>query len=400
MSLTKHRGIGGVIKQTPQDFVVREITSKGIVLEPERQYDAKSLGMEEVAGGKHISFVMQKCDWNTVDALLAIAKRMSRGRKSISYAGTKDKKAVTVQLASVYHPEQFEMNSIALKDIKINGFWRSDGVELGSDLGNAFEVCIRDVSNTEEMAPMAEGLKRGMPNYFGPQRFGERQNNPKVGAKILQGDFEGAVMEYLTATENERNAGVIEARQRLKENRDFKEALSYFPKFLRGERTVIAHLADYPNNYANALRKLPRGLALMFIHALQSQIFNEELDARIKNDDFKSSLFAPSDFYGFPDLEKVGAEGAFPVAALIGYETKEEEISSCARETMERMQLSKEAFRSNGLKELNMKGSYRPLLAPVRDFGYRIEDSTARLSFSLPKGSYATVLLDEFMLGS
>ena len=62
---------------------------------------------------------------------------------------------------------------------------------------------------TAEIAGELGGM---MPNYFGPQRFGERQNNQEVGKGDSKGDFEGAVMEFLTSTENERNAKVTEAR--------------------------------------------------------------------------------------------------------------------------------------------------------------------------------------------
>jgi tRNA pseudouridine13 synthase len=400
LTFTRRRGIGGAIKQSPEDFVVKEITEKGVMLEPGVKYDAKSLGEEEVPEGKQITFVLEKRDWNTLNALLTIAKLMGRGRKSIGYAGTKDKKALTVQMASVFHPDPFDMSFLKLKDISINGSWRSNGVELGSDLGNAFDIKIGDVTEPDGTAGIASDLGGKMPNYFGPQRFGERQNNQIVGMKILQGDFEGAVMEFLCSVENERNAAVTEARTKLKETLDFAAALNYFPRYLRGERTVIAYLARYPKNYANAIRLLPRGTALMFVHAVQSKMFNEELESRISTGDFKTSIYAQKDGYGFPDVEKVGAEGEFPVAALVGYETKDEEISDYMKGLMEKMQITKEMFTSKGLKELNMKGSYRSLIAPVKDLAYETSEKEVKLRFSLPKGSYATVLLDEFIVGS
>lgn len=399
LTLTRRAGMGGAIKQTPEDFVVKEITSRGITLQPNVKYDAGALGLADAPGGKHIAFVLQKRNWNTMGALITIAKKLGHGRKSIGYAGTKDKNAVTVQLASVFHPQEFDMASIRIKDLQINGFWRSDGVELGSDLGNAFEVIVRNAASPESARRIAEELEGRIPNYFGPQRFGERMNNQKVGLAILKGDFESAVMEYLTDTANERNAKVVEARSRLKENMNFEEALGHFPRFLKGERTVLAYLSKYPKNYANAIRLLPRGLAMMFIHAVQALIFNEELEQRVEKDDFRSRIFSRSDFYGFPNMEEIVNEGKFPVAPLIGYETKEEEVSEHALETMERLGISRELFRISGLQELSMKGGYRPLLAPVKDLSCEEVGNDVKLSFSLPKGSYATVLLDEFIVG-
>ncbi|MGA3020716.1 MAG: tRNA pseudouridine(13) synthase TruD [Candidatus Micrarchaeales archaeon] len=400
LTLTKGRGIGGVIKQTPEDFIVKEIMQNGSILEPDIEYSAESLGINETKEGKHITFVLQKKDWNTINALLAIAKNMRHGRKSIGYAGTKDKKAITVQLASIYNTNYFDMKSVRIKDININGFWRSDGVRMSSNLGNAFDVIIREVSDEGQAAGIAKELNGMMPNYFGEQRFGERDNNPKIGISILMGDLEGAALEYLTGTENERNEGVKDARTRLRNEMNFGDALDYFPRYLKGERTLLNSLVKHPGNYANAIRSLPRGIALMFIHSVQAKIFNSELDDRIRGSDLSSAIFAESDSYGFPNLEKRGIEGKFALAPLIGYETKEEEISDYARESMRDLGIAKESFKIGSVPELRMKGAYRSLFAPVKELSYDAVEGGVKLSFSLPKGAYATVLINEFMKNS
>lgn len=397
LTLSRHQGTGGVIKQAPEDFVVKEITSKGKVLQPNTKYSASSLGLEEKRDGKHICFVLQKRDWNTVDALIAIAKKLGHGRKSIGYAGSKDKKAISVQLASVFHPSEFDLSTIQISDIQINGFWRSEGVGLGDEIGNAFEVNVKDAAHPQNAEAVAEELDGRMPNYFGVQRFGDRGNNAKVGAAILRGDFEVAVMEYLTGVGNERNEEVRAARKRLMDTMDLREALAQFPRYLKGERTVLAYLTKYPKNYANSLKLLPRGIALMFIHAVQARIFNEELEQRIRNEDFKTALYAGSDFYGFPDPGKRSSGLDFPLAPLIGYETKEEAISEYAKEALQSLQLTCENFRSKSMPELAMKGVYRPLLVPIKDLSCSAGSGDFLLAFSLPKGAYATVLLDEFI---
>ncbi len=397
LTLTKSPGTGGEIKKQAEDFVVKEITARGIVLKPDTSYTPAALGIEESRGGKHIAIVLQKRDWNTVDALAAIAKKLGHGRKSISYAGSKDKRAVTVQLAAVFHPSDYDMGAISIKDIKINGFWRSDEIKLGDSVGNAFDARIRNASAAQNAEKTAGELQGRMPNYFGEQRFGSRSNNARIGAAILRGNFEEAVMDYLTSTENERNEEVKAARDELKETRDFDAAARNFPKFLRGELKALAYLSRYPKNYANALKMLPRGIAMMFIHGLQSEIFNEELEIRIKEKDFESPVKAKMDFYGFPDAENCGPQGDFAAIPIIGYETKDEELSGYAKDLMARMRISKEDFRAKGIPELAMKGSHRVLLSPVRGLFHRAEQDDLLLSFSLPKGTYATVLLEEFI---
>ena len=398
LTLSKTRGIGGLIKQKPEDFKVMEITGGGQVLKLDTTYTAQSLGETESPEGKFITFVMQKYDWDTIGALTCVAKRMGRGRKSIGYAGVKDKMAITAQLCSVFHPGPFDMSSFKLKDITINGSWRGSEVKLGSNLGNAFEVMIRGASDTSSLDGTVSELAGRIPNYFGPQRFGERGTNAKIGLMLLRGDIEGAMIEYLTNSENERNPMVIEARGKLKADLDFKAALGYFPRFLRGERTVIAKLAEEGSNYARAFRMLPRGMMLMFIHAVQDTLFNAELDSRVGKKDFDSPVFAQTDLFGFPDMEQVNSCcGAFPVSCIIGYDTKDEEISEYTRGEMEKMGLKKEDFKIKSLPELSMKGTYRTILAPVRDLSYKAEGEDVSIGFSLPKGSYATVLLNEFM---
>lgn len=397
LTLSGHAGTGGLVKHVPEDFVVKEITSNGNVLLPDTRYDAASLGMESVPEGKHITFVLQKRDWNTIDALLAIAKKMGHGRKSIAYAGSKDKRSISVQLASVFHTTEFDLGTIRMRGISVNGQWRSNGIGLGQELGNAFDVTVGEPQHPENAEQIIAELNGRMPNYFGAQRFGERGNNAAIGLSILKGDFEGAVMEYLCGTANERNERVRQARLALRDTLDFKNALGQFPRYMRGERKVLYYLSKYPGNYANALRLLPRGIAMMFIHAVQSRIFNSELEQRIKAKDYRSAAYATGDFYGFPDLEKVGGSGDFPLGVLVGYESDEGEMGEYAKEELEMMELAKEQFAIKPMPELAMKGSHRPLIAPVKDMSSRAGDGSLRLSFSLPKGAYATILLDEFV---
>src|SRR5208337_4126652 len=117
------------------------------------------------------------------------------------------------------------------------------------------------------------------------------------------------------------------------------------PKFLKGERTVIAHLSEYRKDWAGALRMLPRGLSLMLVHAVQDLIFNEELEERIREKDFETEAYAARDFYGFPDIEKIGEKGDFPLACMVGYDTDDGKVGEYAREILERMGIKKEEFK-------------------------------------------------------
>ncbi len=395
LTLSRTKGTGGRIKDSPEDFVVREITKGGVVLREGIQYSPEAAGEAEDVSGKFTKFILQKKDWDTAQALIRIAKIAGRGKKSVGYCGSKDRKSVSVQIASVFGASPEQLRGIRLKDISINGAWRSStGAEMGENLGNSFSVAIRGCSSAGASEETAEELDSRMPNYYDRQRFGMRLNNFDVGMHILRGDFEGAVMTLLTDTRLESNPESIAARERLGSERDFKAALEYFPSSLRTERMVIEYLSRY-DNYANSLRKLPRGMLLMLVHSVQSLIFNAALQERIREEDLGSELRCGKNPYGFPDMRSVGREGDIPVGNLIGYETRQENIDEYERGMLERLELSSESFRIKGMPELSTKGAFRALISPVKDMVCSAGEDTVMMEFSIPAGSYATILINE-----
>ena len=399
ITITKAEGIRGKIKTEPEDFIVKEITKSGKVLEPGRKYLPEELGEVPVPGSKFTTFILEKKNWDTISALLSIAKKAGRGRKSISYAGVKDKRSISVQLASIYGVTPSSISAINIKDIHINGAWEGSETTLGSNLGNSFSVKLNGFSGGIERIPsiIEESMGR-FPNYFDRQRFGYRLNNFSIGMHILHNEMEEAVMSFLTYSGKETDMESREARARLAEERDFQKALDYFPRHLRPERAMIAYLARY-RNFHNAIRNLQRGIAIMFIHSVEDAIFNAVLEKRIREGDFESRLGCKANFHGFPDIESVSEskEKTFEVDALIGYETKEEYISDYSKEIMERFGINKDSFKIKSLPELSMKGAYRPILSPFKDFSYTdiVGTSDLNLEFSIPSGSYATIFLNE-----
>lgn len=395
LTLSRQEGIGGEVKSEPEDFIVREITSKGITLEQGRKYTSMELKEEELPEGKFTTFVLEKRNWDTIRALLTIAKRLGRGRKSIGYAGTKDKQSISVQLGCIYGIDPNSLQSVSIRDIKINGAWKSGELLLGSNLGNSFTTKVKNIHNPEKVDAIIEDLGGLFPNYFDRQRFGFRLNNAKIGLAILNNNFEDAVITFLTDTSNETDPESNEARRRLNEERDFKGALSYFPMHLRYERTLIDYLSRQ-ENFANALRNMPRGLTIMFIHAVEALIFNASLEERINQKDFATGFYCKQNFYGFPDVDAITeSKDAFALVPIIGYETEEKQIGDYEKGLMEKLGISKDSFKIKSLPELSMRGSFRPILSPFKDFSKEIHEDQASLGFALPSGSYATIFLRE-----
>ncbi len=407
LKLSQSEGIAGKIKESPDDFVVEEIAKNGTVLKVNQKIMPEALGVQTSPDGKFVVFVMQKRDWNTIQALKVLAKKAGRGIKSTAFAGTKDRASISTQLCSIFGAKAEYVSTLHVKDITINGTWQSDtGVGLGDLLGNRFTVMVKSAEAKQDAIEKILGELNGVfPNYFGEQRFGYRGNNVEVGLAIIKGNFEKAAMDFLVNTTNERNLDSIEAREKLANERDFTAALTYFPQYLKYERMLIEYLAKYPTDYANAIRRLPRQLTLMFVHSVEGQIFNKEVESRLGGSGVElaeDDIYCPADSYGFPDMSKIRSvrdgkpEGrCFPVGNIIGYDSQS--VNDREQKILEEMELTKEMFKTARMPELGCKGNYRVLFAPFVDFSSRIESTNAVLSFSLPSGSYATVLLDEFV---
>ncbi len=397
------------MKAAPEDFVVEEIVESGAVIRAGMRYGPEALGMKAHEDGRFCAFVMQKRMWNTVQALSALAKRLGRSIRSAGWAGTKDRISVSTQLCSMFGASPQQVELLQVKDISINGAWLSDSkVRLGELRGNRFSVLARtDDAEAKDCADaICSELNGVFPNYYGAQRFGSRGNNVKVGMHIIKGEFEEAAMEFLAGTSGESMREAVEARQRLERDRDFAAALEYFPSHLKYERLVLRHLARCPTDYANALRRLPRGLSLMFVHAVEAYLFNEELTERVRSGAGAArgdgDIVCSADAIGFPEMRTANLFNAsspeegelFVLANVIGYGSK---LNDAEARLLERHQMEKEMFRVAHMPELGSKGALRPLFAPYVDMRVSIEERGALFSFSLPAGSYATVLLNEFV---
>jgi tRNA pseudouridine13 synthase len=382
--LSKTPGIGGRLKSSPEDFLVEEISDDGTVLELDKQISKQD---EE---GDFTHFVLQKRDWSTSSAIYEIANRLNTGQKRFNFAGTKDKAAITTQLVSGYQIPKEKLLSLKIKDISINGAWTAkDKVRLGQLLGNRFTIRVEGATNTEMVEAIHNELNNAFLNYFGEQRFGStRRNTHIVGQKLLQGRLQDAVNIFLCDSEGEENEKAKQARKDLAESGNYAQALKDYPKYLRLERKVIAYLDQYPGNYANAMRRLPRSTLLLFVHALQSHIFNKCLEQRIPNIELEEGEYYCGESNGFPDISKQEAEG-WVVGKLVGYNSP---INEREKAIMEELNVSKEDFKMKWMPELGSKGTYRPLLAPYKNFSY---DDVFR--FELAAGCYATVLMREFL---
>ncbi|CAK6607458.1 tRNA pseudouridine(13) synthase TruD [Providencia stuartii] len=154
----------GKLKSQPEDFIVKE-----------------DLGFELDGEGEHVMVRIEKTGCNTLFVAEQLAKFAKISARSVSYAGLKDRNAVTEQWFCLQMPG---------KETPDFSLWQLDGcrviattrqkrkLRIGTLKGNQFELTIRDISVPEDVeARLQKVAEQGIPNYFGEQRFGRDGQN-------------------------------------------------------------------------------------------------------------------------------------------------------------------------------------------------------------------------------
>ena len=169
-------GIGGTLKQSPEHFVVTEIPL----------YDASG-------DGDHLYVNLTRRGWNTRDVALAPARLFDLHVDDIGFAGLKDRQALTTQTFSLLRVPAEDAAARIAAELPFEVNWVSrhrNKLRTGHLLGNRFAIFIADV--LPDALARAEAVTaalhvRGIPNFFGAQRFGQDGDNATRGHEVLLG---------------------------------------------------------------------------------------------------------------------------------------------------------------------------------------------------------------------
>ena len=412
--LSKTSGIEGKLRKDPEDFEVEEIVSI-----PGRSH---WIWMQKNSNGKHSIVEIKAKNWDTHVLVKELSRKLNISQKSIGFAGTKDKRAITTQHFSLRVAKE-KIPTLDLENIDITFKHKSiKPIRLGNLVGNKFKIKIANtVNGRENIDNILSELRGFFPNYFGVQRFGTvRPITHIVGEKIVRGDYEGAVFDYLTI-DSPKFAGV-EGREYLLKTRDFTKSIDKFPAHMLFERQLLGHLSRNEGDFTGAILQLPENLSKMLVHGYQSLIFNKVLDLRMKEgiDAFLpqiGDLVMPADGYGGPDqrvtievsernqakLSKRCREGKAWIAGLLPGANSN--FSSgiqgeLERQVMEELDVKFEDFIIDDMPELSSYGMYRPLFQKYNDIEFEFDSGDPIFSFWLHKGTYATSFLREIMKSS
>lgn len=228
---TRAAGTGGQLRE-PQDFSVREVI--------DRRFLAAFLRGRRVEKmhGSYVLCLLKKEDMTTERAVAAAARALRINERAITYAGLKDRHAVTEQYVTVNSARDIEpVHHRAFQLLPLRRINRP--LAPGDLLANEFEITLHQCKTHNTAAAIAELEQRGMPNYFGMQRFGSSENNHVIGRLLVR--------------------------------RRFGDAL----------RLVNA---AYDSNY-HSLQRVEKKRLKFFVHAYQSWLFNECLTAYLRAHD-------------------------------------------------------------------------------------------------------------------
>lgn len=266
--LTKNiPGIGGKIKQYNEDFIVTEIPL-----------------YECTHDGEHIFLEIEK-NIATFDIIQKIASQLTISKKTIGYAGIKDKNAITRQYVSVPYSQKDNIKNINIQGLSILSTQRhKNKLHIGHLKGNAFKILIREctplLDNVNKILSILS--QRGVPNYFGQQRFGYNNSTGVLGKYLLQEEYEKFIETIFMRSS--KDTPLIEETKLLIHNKQYGEALKIIPRGFAVEKNILKHLSK-GKSFEYAINRIDKKMKNFYICAYQSNLFNSLLADRIEKID-------------------------------------------------------------------------------------------------------------------
>jgi tRNA pseudouridine13 synthase len=327
-------GSGGTVRATPEDFRVDEVPA-----------------YLPGGAGPHLYLRVEKRGRTTRDVVRALASALGVPERDAGFAGMKDKDAVTTQWLSFPVARDPEPAALAGPGLRVLEASRHvNKLRTGHVRANVFSIAVRGGDAARARAAAAALALRGLPNFFGPQRFGTEGRNAEVGRGLLVGP----------ETPEVRRA----ARDRF-------------------------------------LRRLS-------LSAYQALLFNRWLAERMADGLFAAALrgdvMKKLDTGGLFDCEDPAVDGArvaafeiSPAGPMFGHKLRGAGHEALARE--ERLLAAAgirlaDFARGGGEAEGTRRAARLRAAVVVED-----EADGYRARFELPKGSYATVVLRELVKG-
>ena len=358
----------------PQDFIVEEITKDGGAHLLEIGDKSKLIS----DAGNTVYADLVKVGLSTLDAVEEISKQFGIERNKIGYAGIKDKDALTCQQLSFRQTDLEVVEGIKGENFFLKNIHKNKGaLQIGDLEGNRFTLVLRGFGkfNEEEINNRISALSQtGFFNFFYTQRFGTpRLISHYLGLLMLQRNYEEAIKALLTFTSNAEIAFYTDLRKQIatlwgnwEEIHTLIEPLGYS---FRRELLLIEYLEKTPTDFLGALKLIPEQVQ-MWVFAYASFLFNRKLSEMIR-------------------AEKVPV--ALPL--LLSGDQSDWELY---RDFLEADDLKIPSPMFRDFPQIQVKSRAVKTVQGFKFDSFKIVPDQPKIgviSFTLPKGSYATTLL-------
>jgi tRNA pseudouridine13 synthase len=384
------------IKQSPDDFIVEELT-------------------DVVPGdGSFALYRLEKSGWTTHDAVIALRRRWRIDSRRLSYGGIKDRHAHTLQHLTIFHGPRHNLSHDAFL-LTYLGQVR-EPFSSTSIRANRFDITVRNLTSAqiETSGRALEEVKRdGIANYFGDQRFGSVSTGGDfVARQLVLGNHEAAFKLALAEPyEHDRAAAKREKATLRAHWGDWKTCQQKLP---RGDaRRLVDYLISNPTDFRGAFARMQQDLASLYLSAYQSHLWNRMLAAWLEKNlpanervelQMKQGL-VPTPRGLSAELCEMLSKLSLPLpSARLDYS---ESLPNSAPDWPQVLQtvLGDEQI---DLKQLKLKGLRRPFFSRgLRAISFQPKDvhwgpgadelNTGRqklqMKFTLPRGSYATLVV-------
>lgn len=396
-------GLGGTIKQRPEDFLV----------------DEQPL-YAPAGSGEHIYLLIQKRGMSTLDMIEVIARHFRVQRRDVGVAGLKDKQAITRQVVSVHTPGKTAADFPFLEHDRIAVLWsdqHTNKLRRGHLRGNRFSIKVRGVSPAGVVTArrvLTRLAAHGLPNRVGTQRFGMLGNNHRIGAALVAGDFRPACDLLLGPCETVPHVNPS-GRAEYAAGR-FEAALRTYPRNARAEVRVLSRLIEGADHRAAMLSVDAQTLGF-FLSAFQAAVFNLVLETRlagigittlidgdvVMKRENRACFAVTAEVLNDPatrvrlDGFEISATGPLWGVGMMRAHgvTDEAELAALAALGADPQRL----IAWNTIRPGLLEGQRRPLRVPVIDpeveGGVDEHGAYVRCAFELPRGSFATEVIEE-----
>lgn len=379
------------IKVTPEDFRVREL----LEFPPDPE-------------GHHFVHLLQKEKLSTQEALARVCQVAEVERSQVAYAGLKDRQGVTEQYISIAgRPFEWKESGLRLTPVGRTAL----PITSRMSRGNSFGIVVRDLKPFEA-AQLRRNLpslqKTGFPNYFDDQRFGcLRHGQGFAMLQVLRGDYEQALQQLIAAPSPRAITGDVKLKKALQKLWGDWAACA---RTARGPvyQPLFEHLVQQPEDFRGALEFLPLRLRVIHSFAYQSFLWNRAVSLLLRGGVNSAQRLRittlAGDLMAWKYLEPEREQKLLAMETpLFGPEGTggSDPFRKAMHQELDNAGLRPSNFRDNQVPGMVWREEPRPAIVKPKDLGdVKIEPDDlhpervkATLSFSLPRGSYATMLL-------